>query len=85
MSRKDLAAALRLRLLASVFHKRLGTEGIEFVEPFVSVGNERFEQNATVDSADADFVAFESEFAGKSDGLAAAVLKELGDFGHGGL
>ena len=62
----------------------LGVELIELFKPASGIGNERLQQDALWDPADAHAVALEAELFGQTYRLAAAVLKELGNIvlGH---
>jgi len=75
-----MASALRSisrrdRLLPALGHEDSRVDAIHLGKPLVDVGENRFHDHASAESADPDAVALEPEFAWQPHGLTPAVLK----------
>jgi hypothetical protein len=61
----------------SVRHDRFTGQAVEFGEPCINISEHRFHEHASTGTPHTYAIAFEPEFAGQPDGLAAPVSKQL--------
>ena len=65
------------------FHKvRISRNFFQLSEPRRRIAFQRLQHHVFSHAANADFISFKAELSRQANGLAAAVLKELGELAH---